>query len=59
VQGTFAEKEPDCMQCEVFKRYNLFTGLDRERFETECPEEVVRFDKLMLKKLLHTKRTPG
>ncbi len=57
VQGTFAEKGADCMQCEVFKRYNMFTGLDRERFEKECPEEVERFDELMLNKLLMRKRS--
>lgn len=39
VQGSFAEKQGNCMACEVFKTYNRQTGSQGAMVEAEFPEE--------------------
>lgn len=43
VQGTFAEKEGNCMACEVYQRYNRATGADGSRIMDVCQEEQGRY----------------
>ena len=43
IQGKFAQKEMNCLQCEVYQLYNLRTGSDRVDLVTEQKEEVEHY----------------
>jgi len=47
VQGTMAQKEGNCMLCDVYKRYHRQTGSDGLQVVAECPDEQVRYQALM------------
>ena len=43
VQGTFAQKEMNCLKCEVYKRYNLRTGMDKGQLIKEYRSELAEY----------------
>jgi len=43
VQGTFAQKEVDCLKCQVYQLYNIRTGTQRERLINEHKPEVAQY----------------
>jgi len=44
VQGTHAEKEKNCVLCDVYKLYNRQIGSEGQRIATEFPEEAKRYN---------------
>lgn len=40
VQGTFAQKEQNCMACDVYKLYNPLTGTEKNALQLQYPDEV-------------------
>ena len=51
VQGTFAQKEQNCMGCEVFKRYVRSFGTDKARLEAEHQDEEVRYQEFISRRV--------
>ena len=51
VQGTVAQKERNCMACDVYKRYNRMIGTDKDRVVSEHADEERRYQELMSKRL--------
>ena len=47
VQGTFAEKERNCMACEVYQRYNRANGTDKDSVMEECPDEQEHYQQVL------------
>lgn len=47
VQGTVAEKEHNCMQCEVYKKYNRITGTEGKKVPEQFPEEEKKYKSLL------------
>lgn len=45
VQGTFAQKEMNCLQCERYERYNLRSGLERQQLVRDCAPEMLLYIK--------------
>ncbi len=43
VQGTFAQKEMDCLQCETYKLYNIRSGTEKLRLVSECVPEMMLY----------------
>ncbi len=43
VQGTHAQKEHNCMQCNVHKLYNRMIGSEGKRIANELPEEQKKY----------------
>ena len=43
VQGTFAQKEMDCLQCETYKRYNIRSGTEKLQLVSECVPEMMLY----------------
>ncbi len=43
VQGTFAQKEMNCLRCQVYQLYNIQTGAQRERLINEYKSELARY----------------
>lgn len=42
-QGTFAQKELNCLRCEVYQRYNLRSGQDKHLLATQCVLELAQY----------------
>lgn len=51
VQGTAAQKEQNCMQCEVYKLYNRMIGTEGKRIEHELPEEEAKYRSTLKKRM--------
>ena len=47
VQGTFAEKEKNCVACEVYQQYSRANGLDKDQLLIECPEEQEQYQQVL------------
>ncbi len=47
VQGTFAEKEGNCMGCEVYQRYNRANGTDRSHVMEAHPDEQKHYQEVL------------
>lgn len=47
VQGTFAQKEKNCMQCDVYKLYSRTLGSEGKRIARELPEEQKIYEALL------------
>ena len=47
VQGTHAQKEHNCMQCDVYKLYNRQIGSQGKRIARELPEEQKRYEAIL------------
>jgi diguanylate cyclase (GGDEF)-like protein len=45
VQGTFAQKEMNCLQCETYKLYNIRSGTEKLQLVTECIPEMMLYFK--------------
>src|SRR5450755_4286455 len=43
VQGTFAQKEMNCLQCEPYKLYNIRSGAQKLQLITECVPEMMLY----------------
>jgi diguanylate cyclase (GGDEF)-like protein len=43
VQGTFAQKERNCLQCEPYKLYNIRSGAQKLQLITECVPEMMLY----------------
>jgi diguanylate cyclase (GGDEF)-like protein len=43
IQGTFAQRDMDCLKCEVYKLYNIRTGTERERLIDEYKHELAKY----------------
>jgi hypothetical protein len=50
VQGTTAQKEKNCMACEVYKKYHRSMGSEGNRVVTEHPQEQYKYRKLLINK---------
>ncbi len=50
VQGSVAQKEKNCMACEVYKLYNRLTGTHGKEVELQFPTEQSRYKTLMLER---------
>ena len=50
VQGTTAQKEKNCMACEVYKKYHRSMGSEGKKVVTEHPKEQDKYMKLLMKK---------
>ena len=48
VQGTTAQKEKNCMACEVYKKYHRTMGSEGKQVDAEYPQEQVKYKKLLL-----------
>ncbi len=53
VQGTVAQKRLNCMQCDVYKRYNRLTGTRGKRVAQKFPTEERKYR--LLKRSLYRK----
>ncbi len=47
VQGTAAQKEKNCMLCDVYKRYNHTSGAEYHALTLACPDEMERYRSMM------------
>lgn len=54
VQGSAAQKERNCMLCDVYKKYQRSTGTDRDQVVAQYPEEQARYHELMHSRLHHS-----
>ncbi len=41
VQGTFAQKELNCLECDVYNRYDLRSGTEKQQLVRECESEII------------------
>jgi hypothetical protein len=48
VQGTFAEKEANCVRCEVFRLYHRTLGSQGKRVKELYPEEQSKFERVLI-----------
>lgn len=48
VQGTFAEKERDCVKCIVYIKYNRLNGSEGEEVLQGFPEEDIKYKTVLL-----------
>jgi hypothetical protein len=47
VQGSVAQKSGNCMECEVYRRYNRVGGTEAAELRRSCPEEMARYEALL------------
>ncbi len=47
VQGTQAQKEQNCMQCDVYKLYNRAIGSEGKRIAIEFPGEQKKYEDML------------
>ena len=47
VQGTFAEKERNCVECEVYQSYSRADGPDKDQLIAECPDEQEQYQQVL------------
>ncbi len=47
VQGTFAEKEGNCLACEVYRRYNRANGTDKGCLMEAYPDEQEHYQQVL------------
>lgn len=47
VQGSSAQKEQNCMGCEVYKIYHRITGKEGKQVGVLCPEEESKYNEMM------------
>ncbi len=47
VQGTFAQKEPSCVLCQVYQRYGRAMGDDAASVLEHCPDEAARYEEIV------------
>lgn len=47
VQGSVAQKEKNCMACEVYKLYHRLIGTEGKRIATELPEEQEKYNAML------------
>lgn len=52
VQGTVAQKEMNCMACEVYKSYHRTNGTLGKRVVQAFPEEEARYKKMLLSRFV-------
>lgn len=45
IQGTFAQKDLNCLRCEVYQLYNLRSGRDKSLLATQCGLELAQYFK--------------
>lgn len=50
IQGTAAQKEGNCMLCEVYKKYHRITGTEGKRVRSEYPAEEAKYKNIVLGK---------
>jgi diguanylate cyclase (GGDEF)-like protein len=43
VQGTFAQKEMNCLQCKTYKLYNIWSGTEKLQLVSECVPELMLY----------------
>ena len=48
VQGTFAEKEKNCLSCEVYQLYNRTNGSQLDELRTGYVRECSEYNKMLL-----------
>jgi len=51
IQGTVAQKEGNCILCDVYKMYNRRLGTHGKDIAKGYPQEVAAYNKLMLDRL--------
>lgn len=51
VQGSTAQKERNCMACEVYKKYHRSTGSEGKKVESEYPQEQAKYNSMLMKKM--------
>ncbi len=51
VQGTIAEKEHNCMQCDVYKLYHRQLGSEGQRIAQEFPEEQQKYNTMLINRM--------
>ncbi len=51
VQGTTAQKEHRCMQCEVYKLYHRQLGSQGKKIKEQFPEEEGKYNTLLMNRL--------
>ncbi len=51
VQGTAAQKEHNCMICEVYKSYHRVVGTEGQQVVSQFPDEEARYTALMKKRM--------
>lgn len=55
VQGTAAQKEMNCLSCDVYGLYNHSFGQFASAVVAECPEEQGRYSTMMRERISHPK----
>ena len=55
VQGTFAQKEHNCMQCDVYKLYHRQFGSEGQRIAKELPEEQKKYTFMLMGRMRNHK----
>ena len=53
IQGTFAQKEANCMGCDVYKLYHRQLGSEGKRIPIEFPVEQNKYNTVLLNRMKH------
>lgn len=51
VQGSVAQKELNCVGCEVYKLYHRMLGTEAKEITSQFPEEERKYNKLLLDRM--------